>query len=80
MVSGTVMELENAAPEIKQIAIEREENDADMDDEVRSKSSVQRGQSNKRRIQIQFVPRSHFLLSTSLLSLSLSLSLSLLHS
>lgn len=35
MVTGIVMELENAAPEIKQIAIEREENDADMDDEVR---------------------------------------------
>ena len=28
------MELENAAPEIKQIAVEREESDADMDDEV----------------------------------------------
>ena len=29
------MELENAAPEIKQIVVERQESDGEMDDEVR---------------------------------------------
>ena len=48
------MELENAAPEIKQIVVERQESDGEMDDEVR------RRRRRKKRKE-EYAP--HFLLS-----------------
>lgn len=36
------MELENAAPEIKQIIVERQGSDGEMDDEVRKKEEKKR--------------------------------------
>ena len=38
------MELENAAPEIKQIVVERQESDGEMDDEVRRRRRKKKGE------------------------------------